>query len=113
MISNYIDRIDAFGEDLKFETEAIVSALERLAGELRVIETAKQNTLRAIEVAPENDHSGIDAAIEIEKATIEQLPKLMKSCEREAEDLLKLLTIYIPQVFEEITCMLVEDQNVR
>jgi len=113
MISNYIDRIDAFSEDVKVEANVVSSALERLAGELRGIETANQKVRLAVEAAPENDRTDVDAAIENEKSAVDELPALIMKSEMEMEDLLKLLTIHIPQVFQEITHMLVDARNAK
>ena len=103
MLSNYIDRIDAFAEDIKAEANAMASALERLAGELRVIADENQKVHLAIEVEQENDQAGIDAALARENASVDELPKLINYCEIETEDILKILTCYVPQVLQEIT----------
>ena len=100
MISDYIGQLDSFAVDVAFEAKAFVSTLERLAGQLHDIESASQRIRYAPEANQEAAQMTINDASEMNMVLIEELPELIMSCEMESEDLLKILTQYIPQVFD-------------
>lgn len=96
MLNAQADVIGGLADDVEFEAKAVVGALHRMCAELALIEAAAGKLKGRLE----SDDSVDEAIDEFEDARV-QIDTILARYQLESEDLVKLVTLVIPQVLEQ------------
>lgn len=96
MLNAQADVIGSLADDVQSEARTVADALNRMCAELALIEAAAAKMKRRLE----SDGSPDDAINEFEDARA-QIDTLLDRYRTDSEDLVKLVTLIIPQVLEQ------------
>jgi len=97
MLENEISIVDSLTDNIEAECGLLAKALNVLGGELRYLQEAG---VRLKETAESGANT--NEAFESFESAKSQVMTLLERCELETEDLIKLLTLQIPQLITDI-----------